>query len=316
MNLSSILMAEQAGFFDFLKINGPAILISSVALMVVIGGVFGAILAYAAKKFHVEQDPRVEQILSALPGANCGGCGMPGCGGYAEAISRGEVALNLCAPGGSKVAAMVARIMGKEIVEREKRYSVLLCKGGNKVARKFDYAGVDDCRAAALLQTGDRVCEYGCLGLDTCEVACPFNAIVMRDNLPFIIEERCTSCGACVKACPRNLFMLLGEKKTVVVGCQSHDPGKVVNKICPVGCIACKACEKACPVDAIHVIDNLAIIDYAKCKNCGECVKACPKSVIYNMRKTRKERAERKAAPPVVEEKHEAACKCHDAVPE
>jgi len=306
-----------AGGLEFFTNTAPGIIISAVITIMVLSAMLGALLAYAAKKLHVEQDPRIAEITAVLPGANCGGCGMPGCGGYAEAISRGEVALNLCAPGGSKVAAMVARIMGKEIVEREKRYSVLLCKGGNEVTRKFDYAGVDDCRAAALLQTGDRACEYGCLGMGTCERACPFNAIVMRDNLPFIIEERCTSCGSCVKACPKDLFMLLSEKKTVVVGCQSHDPGRVVNKICPVGCIACKACEKACPVDAIHVIDNLAVIDYAKCKNCGLCVKACPKSVIYNMRQTRKARAEREAAaPPVVEEKHEAACKCHDAVKE
>jgi len=306
MNLTSILLASDA--MSFFKENTPAILICAVLLLVVIGGGFGAILAYAAKKFHVEQDPRVEQITAALPGANCGSCGMPGCGGYAEAIVKGEVELNLCAPGGSKVAQMVAKIMGKEVAEADKRYSVLLCKGGNKVAGKFDYAGVSDCRAAALLLLGDKVCQYGCLGLDTCERACPFNAIVMKDGLPFVIEERCTSCGACVKACPKDLFALVSEKKTVVVGCQSHDPGKVVNKICPVGCIACKACEKACPVDAIHVIDNLAVIDYEKCKNCGLCVKACPKSTIYNMRKTRKERAERAIQAEAAGDKEAAHC--------
>lgn len=289
MHIPSILLAEGNFFAD----NGVAITISAVALMVCLGGAFGAILAYAAKKFHVEQDPRIEKVAEALPGANCGGCGLPGCGGYAEAIVKGEVELDLCAPGGAAVAMKVAQIMGRDVAQSAKKYSVLMCKGGGVVAKKFDYAGVADCRATMLLQLGDRACRYACVGLGSCVDACPFAAIVMKDGLPFIIEERCTACGKCVRACPNHLFTLLAEDKPVVVGCQSHDPGKVVNKICPVGCIACKACEKACPVDAIHVIDNLAVIDYAKCKNCGLCVKACPKGTIYNMRKTRKEREQR-----------------------
>ena len=293
MNIPSILMTEQANFFAD---NGAAIIISAVILMAGLGLVFGAILAYSAKKFHVEQDPRIDEITGILPGVNCGGCGLPGCMGYAEAIVRGEVEPDLCAPGGADMARQVGRIMGQEVTESVKQYSVLLCKGGGRVGDKYEYAGVTDCRAAALLQLGDKACRYGCIGLGTCVEACPFDAIVMKDGLPFVIEERCTACGACVKVCPNDLFMLLPEDKPVVVGCRSHDPGKVGNKTCPVGCIACKLCEKACPADAIHVIDNLAVIDYDKCKNCGKCVKACPKGVIYNMRKTRKERRERPEA--------------------
>jgi len=283
-------MTEQANFFAD---NAIAIIISAVVLMVGLGAVFGAILAYSAKKFHVEQDPRIDELTGILPGANCGGCGMAGCAGYAEAIVKGEAPMDKCAPGGAAVAQAIAKIMGAEIGETAKKYAVLLCKGGNRVADKYDYAGVKDCRAAALLQLGDKACRYGCIGLGTCAEACPFDAIVMKDGLPFVIEERCTGCGTCVKVCPNNLFTLLPEDKTVVVGCQSHDPGKIVNKTCPVGCIACKLCEKACPFDAIHVIDNLAVIDYDKCKNCGKCVKACPKGVIYNLRKTRKDRKQR-----------------------
>ncbi len=118
----------------------------------------------------------------------------------------------------------------------------------------------------------------------------------MRDGLPFVIEEKCTACGNCVEACPRGLFTLVSEKKFVHVGCASKDKGGVVNKICAVGCIGCKKCENECPFDAIHVVDNIAVIDYEKCKNCGKCVKVCPKGTIYNVMAARKAR-QKKAAP-------------------
>jgi RnfABCDGE-type electron transport complex B subunit len=308
MQLFSTLMAIN---FDAPTVIGLAV--SAVLLIMALGATLGALLAYAARKLHVEQAPRIAEITAVLPGANCGGCGLPGCAGYAEAIVRGECTADKCAPGGVKVARMIAHILGMDVTKMEKRYAVLQCKGGNMVARKFDYAGVTDCRAAALVQQGDRICRYGCIGLGTCAAVCPFNAIVMRDGLPYVVEDNCTACGACVRACPNHLFSLVGESKVVVVGCQSHDPGRIVNKICPVGCIACKACEKACPCDAIHVIDNLAVIDYAKCQNCGQCVKVCPKSTIYDMRHARDERHAREGRTAPVEEPAAPACKCSDA---
>ena len=269
------------------------ILVAAIVIMVLLGVAFGAILAYASKKFHVDIDPRVEQVMEVLPGANCGACGMPGCAGYAEAIVAGKVELGRCAPGGGECAHAVAKIMGQEVGAQEKRFAVLACKGGNKLGERFEYAGVKDCRAAALLLKGEKVCDFGCLGLGTCAEACPFDAIVMRDGLPFVIEERCTGCGACVSVCPKGLFHLESEKKHVHVGCASHDPGRIVNKICDVGCIACKKCEKECPFDAIHIENNLAVIDYEKCKACGKCVKVCPKGTIYNLMKARKARKKR-----------------------
>ncbi len=269
------------------------ILVAAIVIMVLLGIAFGAILAYASKKFHVDIDPRVEQVIEVLPNANCGACGMPGCGGYAEAIVAGKAELDQCAPGGAECAHMVAKIMGREVEAKEKRFAVLACKGGNRIAERFEYAGVSDCRAASLLLKGEKVCDFGCLGLDTCAEACPFDAIVMRDGLPVVIEERCTGCGSCVRVCPNGLFHLESEKKHVHVGCSSHDPGKVVNRICDVGCIACKKCEKECPFDAIHVENNLAVIDYEKCTVCGKCVKVCPTGAIYNLMKARKARKKR-----------------------
>jgi RnfABCDGE-type electron transport complex B subunit len=271
------------------------------AVMAVIGGLLGLLLFVASRVFAVEVDPRIEAINAALPGVNCGGCGFPGCSGYAEAVVNEGAAVDLCAPGGADCARAVAEVMGVEFGAAERRVSVLACRGTREFAReKYEYFGVDNCRAAALLHGGAKACPFGCLGLGSCVEACPFDALVMgEDGLPHVIEELCTACGKCVTACPRDLFTLRGEKQTVVVACASHDPGKFVNKYCKVGCIGCKKCEKSCKFEAIQVVDGLATIDYEKCKNCAACVKACPRGIIINFRtarRARKERLERAAA--------------------
>ncbi len=54
-------------------------------------------------------------------------------------------------------------------------------------------------------------------------------------------------------------------------------------EVCASGCIGCGICEKTCKFDAIHVVDNIAHIDYDKCKNCGMCAMKCPKKVIHRL---------------------------------
>ena len=99
-------------------------------------------------------------------------------------------------------------------------------------------------------------------------------------------KEKCVACGQCVSACPKHLIELLPAKNKIKVQCSSKDLGKVVMQACSVGCISCKICEKNCPFDAIHVIDNIAVIDYTKCKSCGICANKCPKVVITGKRPT------------------------------
>lgn len=52
------------------------------------------------------------------------------------------------------------------------------------------------------------------------------------------------------------------------------------HKACPSACIGCENCVRACKFDAIHVIDDVAVVDRDKCVGCSACVKACPKNVI------------------------------------
>ena len=61
-----------------------------------VGAVAALALAIADKYLAVQEDPRIGLITAALPGANCGGCGFPGCDGYARALVAGTAANGAC----------------------------------------------------------------------------------------------------------------------------------------------------------------------------------------------------------------------------
>lgn len=263
----------------------------------VLGLLFGIGLAVASKKFSVETDPRLERIHGLLPGSNCGACGRAGCFGFAESLLSGKASIDACRVSEEAVKEQIAKLLGQKLEKKVKKVAVLHCDGGTKVKDRFFYQGIEDCVAANLVLGGQKECVFGCLGFDTCEKACPFGAIRMsEEDLPVIDENKCKACNKCVEICPKKLFSFVPitgkvypvRKDTsssafsngVYVACSSYDLGKDARAVCPVGCIACRKCEQACPVDAIHIIDNLAVIDYNKCTSCGECVKACPMKTI------------------------------------
>jgi len=168
-------------------------MIYAIVSLAILGGIFGLALAFASKKFKVEVDPRVSAIIEALPGANCGACGYPSCGNLAEAIAKGKASINACPPGGPSTSAKIAEIMGVEAAEPEERMvPQLICNGGKDNCKdKYEYDGVQDCRAAVAFFSGHKSCHYGCLGLGTCAKLCPFGAITMGDNeLPIINYEK------------------------------------------------------------------------------------------------------------------------------
>ena len=76
------------------------------------GLLFGVLLTVASKAFAVPTNPKREAVREALPGANCGGCGYPGCDGCADAIAEGKAPVNACPVGGAEVAEKIASIMG------------------------------------------------------------------------------------------------------------------------------------------------------------------------------------------------------------
>ncbi len=224
-------------------------LFPAIITLTTIGAVFGLILSVAKKKLHVEKDPRIEQIIEALPGANCGACGLPGCSGYATKIVDEDMEITLCPVGGADLVSALAEIMGVEAegggVPLKARVH---CHGGNAESiKKFEYEGPHNCSASENLMGGDRVCSYGCLGRGECVDVCPFDAMYMNKNgLPEVILDKCTGCGKCVQACPRDIISLIPENFDVYVMCKNEERGALMKKGCSVGCTGCKLCEKAC----------------------------------------------------------------------
>ncbi len=260
------------------------IILVSVIVLGVIGIFSAAILYFAAQKFKVEEDPRIDEIESVLPGANCGGCGFPGCRGFADACVQ-SLEGKFCPVGGNVVMSKVATILGVEVASVEPMVAVVRCNGSCRNRAKTNvYDGAKSCAIASMLYAGETGCSFGCLGLGDCVVACQFGAITIGENgLPIVDDEKCTACGACVKVCPKNVIELRkkGPKsRRIYVGCINKDKGAITRKACSVGCIGCMKCQKECAFGAITVENNCAYIDFTKCRLCRKCVAVCPTNAI------------------------------------
>jgi len=257
-----------------------------------LGLVFGAGLAYAAQKFAVEVDPKIAAIRDALPGANCGGCGYPGCDGFAAAVFAGEAPVSGCPVGGGDCANALAGIMGVEADTGVRKVAKVICNGDNdKCKSKFEYHGINDCVAASMVGGGgDKSCNYSCLGFGTCVRACPFDAIeIVEGRIAKIDPDKCTACGKCIEVCPKSVIDMVPYDQSVVITCNNKETGKEVRQKCDVGCIGCKICVKSCPFEAIDFKDNLAFINYDKCTQCFVCVEKCPTNAIEgNLEKRKK----------------------------
>jgi electron transport complex protein RnfB len=261
--------------------------LGGIALLVCIGLFFGIGLALAAHKFAVEVDPKIEAVLHSLAGAQCGGCGYPGCEGYAIAVVEDpDVPPNLCFPGKESVATAVAEITGKQMAEMEDMIATVRCSRiEGRVSHKHEYIGFASCTAANLAFGGPSDCQYACVGFGECAAVCPFDAITMEEGFPVVDPGRCVACGTCVKVCPKKIIELMPLKVRVYVPCSTKDLGKNVMKVCQVGCISCKMCVKKCPAEAVTMENGLVQIDHKKCleygPSCEEvCVEKCPRDIF------------------------------------
>ena len=256
--------------------------------VLVLGGlglIFAILLSYASKVFHVAVDRKVAEVRTALPGANCGACGFPGCDGLAEAIAKGNAPINACPIGGAPLAEKLSVIMGAELVTSDKEVAVVKCQGDkNKAKDKYEYVGQFDCRAINNIQNGNKACSYGCLGGASCQKACQFGAIDMVNGIAVIDKEKCTACRACIDTCPKELIELVPYKMLAFVKCKSHDKGAAVRKSCSIGCIGCKICEKQYP-EGFVVEDNLARAIYdpnnVDMEKLNLAISKCPTKCIF-----------------------------------
>ena len=264
--------------------------IFTVVMLSVLGVFLAAVLYFVAQKFKVIEDPRIDDVAAALPGANCGGCGLAGCRAFAERCVGADSLEGLfCPVGGNAVMGAVAQILGKTVAEKEPMVAVLKCGGACGTREQTNrYDGLASCAVAAGLYDGDTACAYGCLMLGDCVRACNFGAMKVDSvsGLPVVDETRCTACGACVRACPKMLYELrnMGPKgHRVYVSCQNRDKGAVARKACKVACIGCGKCVKICAFEAISLENNLACIDFNKCTLCRKCISECPTGTIVEV---------------------------------
>lgn len=246
------------------------------------GLVFGVLLSFASTKFAFKSDPVRESIMEILPGINCGACGYPKCELYADAVIKSQANVGKCVVGGTHVAERMANVLGIDAKAQIRMHARVLCIGGkDKAVDKYIYNGVKDCIIAVKLGGGPKGCRFGCIGLGTCVRVCTFDAIKLNDKgISEINPEKCTSCGICIRVCPKKIIETIPAESKVQVYCKSQEKGKKVIENCKTGCIACGRCVKACRYDAINFNNNLASVDYAKCVNCFDCVKVCPTGSI------------------------------------
>ena len=269
----------------------PVVIYTIVSLSSI--GIIAAIILYSvAQRFKVFEDPRIDRQIESLTLElrNCGGCGYPGCRNFAEACVKSDDMSGLfCPVGGNDTMNKVAGLLGKQVEEQDPLVAVIRCSGSYEHRPRINvYDGPGSCAIASSLYSGDTGCSYGCLGLGDCVESCDFDALHMDPGtgLPVVTDDKCTACGACVAACPKDIIELRKKYKKdrkIFVSCINEDKGGVARKSCRVACIGCNKCFKVCPYDAITMDNNLAFIDSFKCKLCRKCVVECPTDSILEI---------------------------------
>jgi Na+-translocating ferredoxin:NAD+ oxidoreductase RNF subunit RnfB len=261
----------------------PATLLVPAGILGGVGLVFGTLIAVAHRFFHVWEDPRIDTVTDMLPGANCGACSFAGCRAFAEGVVEGKAQPSGCTVAGSEDIVDIASFLGVDAGASVKRVARLLCAGGTHTAiQRAEYRGLATCSAAASVAGGGKGCTWGCLGLGDCDVSCDFDAIHMNAyGLPVVDVEKCTACGDCVEACPKDLFTLMPVDHHLIVQCKSLLEGDEAEEICRVACTACGRCAQDAASGVIDIRDGLAVVNYDRNGDAGpEALERCPTGAI------------------------------------
>jgi Na+-translocating ferredoxin:NAD+ oxidoreductase RNF subunit RnfB len=240
--------------------------LGSIYILAGVGLVFAILIALAYRKLRVYEDPRIDVVTAMLPGANCGACGFPGCRGFAEQAVAGKVKPANCNVINDEGAAAIAKYLGVDVGEANRRVARLLCAGGTNVAaQQAEYRGLPTCAAAAAVAGGGKACAWGCIGYGDCAVSCDFGAITMLPNgLPQVALALCTACGDCVDACPKGLFQIVPLDQKLLVQCRSLIEGDEALEACRVACTTCGKCVLDAAPGVVSIESGVAVVNYEK----------------------------------------------------
>lgn len=258
-------------------------ILAAVATLGGVGLVFAALIALANRRFRVWEDPRIDRVAGMLPNANCGACGVPGCRAFAEKLVAGEAKPSGCNVANDDARAAIAAFLGVDAGAAVKVVARVRCAGGTHVAaQQAEYRGHGSCAAAAAVAGGGKGCAWGCLGLADCARACTFDALAMNDDgLPVVDVAKCTACGDCVVACPKDLFALMPVDRRLVVQCRSLVAGDDVLDDCRVACTACGKCVMDAAPGLISVASGVAVVDYdLNDRAAAQATARCPTGAI------------------------------------
>lgn len=257
----------------------------AVGIMVGVALVLGVCILLISRVCTVKEDSRIGEVTELLAGANCGACGYPGCSGYAKALVDGTATLDACGQTSAEHKVQISNILGIQVDgAAEPTIAVVSCCGGNQCKDKYAYQGYGNCVNQSMLAGGRKACSAGCMGSGSCVDACPYLCIECYDGYAHIDPDLCRSCGLCIKTCPKNIIRRVPVSAKVYIACSSNCRGKDVMSVCETGCIACGKCQRVCPSQAIQLVDNLPVIDYAKCTGCEQCLESCPRHCIKHVR--------------------------------
>lgn len=150
--------------------------------LTLLGAVLGIILGIANRFLQVEGNPVVDELITLMPGSNCGQCGFAGCSAAATAIAEGAASPACCPPGGKALAVVIAARLGITVDVSG------LADDGPKIAT---------------------VAEELCIGCCRCSKVCPTDAILgAARQIHNVLREACTGCESCVDKCPTEALLM------------------------------------------------------------------------------------------------------------
>ena len=161
------------------------VIILSIIVLGIIGIVGAAVLFVVARRFHVQEDPRIDEVEALLPGANCGGCGRSGCRDFAAACVCADTLDGLNCPSSStETMKKIGEIVGLAAVAAKPKIAVIKCNGTCDLRPSLArFEGAPTCSVLASLGTGESACPSGCLGCGDCVTACPWGAMRMNPEM-------------------------------------------------------------------------------------------------------------------------------------